>query len=370
MQHRSSPNPKKIIGLVLLFILLVCGVVLGVRVAALVDLTVIEMHTTPTPVPTSGNIMRVTPDPNAPTPEPVLRSGAQGDQVKELQARLQALGYYAGEIDGQFGGGTRSAVVAFQQQHGLSADGVVGQQTRSLLFSPAAQPMLVTPTPAPTAVPAPTPDPAPALALLDEPGLDGRGMPILVNRTNYLPDGYQPVDLVNMADYCDPAVVTIKGSGIQGERVAVDALMALFRFAHSQGIDVWQVSAGYRTVAYQQQLFDDQVYEYRTKNDLSRADAISATRLTVADPGTSEHHLGLAFDITVPGKYFKDTRQAQWMAENCWDFGFILRYTEEKQDLTGFLAEPWHFRYVGVEHALIMRDENLCLEEYLAKYAP
>ena len=56
------------------------------------------------------------------------------------------------------------------------------------------------------------------------------------------------------------------------------------------------------------------------------------------------------------------------MAEHCWEYGFILRYTEEKEAITGFIAEAWHFRYVGVEHSLIMRDENLCLEEYIEKY--
>ncbi|MBR2288965.1 MAG: M15 family metallopeptidase, partial [Clostridia bacterium] len=130
----------------------------------------------------------------------------------------------------------------------------------------------------------------------------------------------------------------------------------------------WQISAAYRTVAQQQTLFDRQVNSYIKNNGLSRSKAISATRKTVADPGTSEHHLGLAFDITIPGKTFGSTSQAKWLAENCWDYGFILRYTEEKQQITGFLAEPWHFRYVGTEHSRIMHEENLCLEEYLEAY--
>ena len=103
-------------------------------------------------------------------------------------------------------------------------------------------------------------------------------------------------------------------------------------------------------------------------NGLSRSRAISATKKTVADPGSSEHHLGTAFDITIPGTSFGSTKQAKWLAEHCWEYGFILRYTEEKQNITGFLAEPWHFRFVGTEHSLIMRDEHLCLEEYLDLY--
>ena len=59
---------------------------------------------------------------------------------------------------------------------------------------------------------------------------------------------------------------------------------------------------------------------------------------------------------------------AEWLKEHCWDYGFILRYNKDKESITGFLAEPWHFRYVGIEHAKIMQDENLCLEEYLEEY--
>lgn len=351
-------NPKRVIGLVILFILLVAAVILGVRVASLVDMTYVEMHTTPTPEPPVRNVMQVTVDPNAPTPPPVLRSGSQGEEVTQLQTRLQQLGYYNASIDGDFGPGTKSAVIVFQLQHGLSADGIVGEDTRSMLYSAAAQPK---------ATPTPEPDPTPTSETV-YPWVRADGLPILVNRDHFLPDGYQPADLVYMADYCDSSIVKIKASGIQGERVAVDAMMSMLEYAHSQGITVWQVSAGYRSEAYQQQLFDEQVYEYRKKNGLSYNDAVSATRLTVMEPGSSEHHLGLAFDITVPGVAFKGTEQAAWLAENCWQFGFVIRYTEEKEDITGILAEPWHIRYVGTEHSLNMLEENLCLEEYIAKY--
>ena len=352
-------NPIKIIGLVVTGVLLVIAVIMGVRVASLVDLTYVEMSMTPTPSPAYGNIMAVTIDPNAPTPAPVIRHGAQGEEVKNLQSRLKTLGYYQGEIDGQFGGGTRSAVILFQQQHDLEADGIVGMVTSAILFSADAHPVIITPTPVPT------PTPAPTRAAV--PGLTADGMPILVNRKHHLPDNYKTIDLVNMSKYCDKNVVKIKGNGIEGERVAVDALMDLFRAAIDDGIGNWQVSAGWRSVSYQQKLFDDQVYEYM-QDGFSRKNAESATSKTVADPGSSEHHLGLAFDITVPGVSFKGTKQANWIAQHCWEYGFILRYTEEKEAITGFIAEPWHFRYVGVEHALIMRDENLCLEEYLERY--
>ena len=95
--------------------------------------------------------------------------------------------------------------------------------------------------------------------------------------------------------------------------------------------------------------------------------AVSATRNTVADPGASEHHTGLAFDITVAGTIFKGTEQQIWLHKHCWDYGFIIRYQEDKEDITGFLAECWHIRYVGLPHSTEMRDRNLCLEEYLGE---
>lgn len=349
---------KRTIGLIVLTILVIAGVVLGVRVARLVDMTYVEMNTTPTPMPDMRNVMQVTIDPNAPTPPPVLRSGSQGEEVVQLQTRLMELGYYNNGIDGQFGPGTKTAVIVFQQQHGLTADGIVGEGTKSVLYSQAAQPKATMP---PTPVPTPTP-------VVTLPWVRSDGLPLLVNRDNFLPAGYQPAELVYMANYCDEDIVIIKGSAIQGERVAVDALMSMLRYAHTQGITVWQVSAGHRTVEYQQKLFDEQVYEYRKKNGLSYNEAVSATRLTVMEPGSSEHHLGLAFDITVPGVAFKGTEQAEWLAENCWQFGFIIRYTEEKEGITGILAEPWHIRYVGTEHSLCMLEENLCLEEYIDRY--
>ena len=353
---RNDGNPWKIVGMTLLAVLGVAVIVLGVRVAGLVDMTVTEMSLTPTPEPPYGNVMQVTIDPSLPTPAPMLRTGSEGEEVIELQTRLQELGYYTGSIDGQFGPGTRDAVILFQQQHGLGADGIVGQETRETLFSDQAHPV---------ETPRPTETVPPEVAALA--GMTADGLPMLVNRTHLLPEDYTPVDLVDMSTYCDSGIVTIKYSGTQAERVAVDALMVMLAAAHEDGITVWQVSSAYRTVSYQQQLFDNQKQEFLDQG-FSESRAISATRQTVADPGTSEHHLGTSFDITVPGMSFKGTKQANWLAEHCWEYGFILRYTEEKEKITGFLAEPWHFRYVGVEHSIPMRDSGYCLEEYLELY--
>lgn len=360
---------KRILMYLLLAALIVAVVVMCVRVVPLISATQEELSRTPTPEPAWGNVLVVTPDPAAPTSPPLLKQGYEGEAVAQLQARLAELGYYTGVIDGQYGNGTRAAVVLFQQVNGLDADGVAGPATLTLLYSDQAARYEVTPSPVPTPRPtlAPTAEAAPAFADR-KPYVRADGLPLVVNRTALLPEGYQPYELVNMADYCDPSIVKIKYSDTTAEREAVDALMVMLGAAHADGITVWQVSAAYRDTAYQQRLFDQQVNEYISKNGLSRSRAISATRKTVADPGASEHHLGTAFDITVPGKTFAGTKQAKWLAEHCWEYGFILRYPEGKENITGFLPEAWHFRYVGTEHSLIMRDERLCLEEYVDRY--
>jgi len=157
---------------------------------------------------------------------------------------------------------------------------------------------------------------------------------------------------------------TVKGSDIEGDRTAVNAMIEMFKDAHDDGVTNWQISAGYRSYKYQQKLFDQQVQEYISEG-FSKKNAQSATRQTVADPGTSEHHTGLAFDITVPGTIFKGTPEQIWLHKHCWDYGFVIRYQEDKEKITGYLAECWHIRYVGLPHSLDMRDRNLCLEEYL-----
>lgn len=362
MSSTKKPTPALVIGLIFMTALVVLAVVLGVNVIRLSQLTAIEAATTPTPEPEAANVMQVTIDPNEPTPEPVLRAGSSGDAVIELQTRLQALGYYSGEIDGQYGAGTKAAVKLFQQQNGLDADGLFGGDTRKALFADDAQAYVSpTDTPAPTDTATIAPEEGTVVSF------DEEAMPLLVNADHMLPEDYEPDDLVNMTDYCDASVVKIKANGIDGVRVAVDALMEMLRAAQAEGISSWQVSAGYRSVSYQQKLLDNKIYEYRKQGKSASAARAAALKL-VALPGGSEHHTGLAFDITVPGQSFKGTKQCTWLAEHCWEYGFIIRYTAEKESITGITEEPWHIRYVGIKHALIMRDENLCLEEYVEQY--
>lgn len=290
-----------------------------------------------------------------PTPTPsatpaMLSSGSSGDEVKALQSRLQQLGFYSGVLDGDYGKGTRAAVKLFQAQHGLDDDGIAGQKTLEMLYSNDAQPMLVTPTPAAVQV------------------LAG-SQPLLVNRQHPVASDFAPADLVNLSEYCASSLVKIKYDGTQGVREAADALLRMLEAAKADGITNWQVSAAYRSYADQQRIFDNKVKSFQNNNpDWSLSRCRSAASVTVADPGASEHHTGLAFDMTVPNtSMFLGTPQCAWLHEHCWEYGFILRYTDEKQQITGFAGEAWHIRYVGTEHSLAMQQSGQCLEEYLGE---
>ncbi len=280
-----------------------------------------------------------------PTPTPSatpsrLQKGDQGTAVSSLQQRLKDLGYLSGAVDGDYGGATQEAVRFFQRQNGLEVDGVCGPGTMAAVFA----------TDAPHAQATPTPDPS--------------QLPLLVNRDHPVSEDYTPGKLVLLRNVLPASLVYVKGSEIQGDAEAVDALKTMFEAAKADGVTGFQVSAGYRSFQYQQELFDKQVNAY-LQDGRTKASAVSATRQTVADPGTSEHHTGLAFDITVAGTIFKGTKQQIWLHKHCWDYGFIVRYQEGKEDITGFIAEDWHIRYVGVTHATAMRDQALTLEEYI-----
>ncbi|MFD1780109.1 D-alanyl-D-alanine carboxypeptidase family protein [Fredinandcohnia salidurans] len=82
-------------------------------------------------------------------------------------------------------------------------------------------------------------------------------------------------------------------------------------------------------------------------------------------PGYSEHHLGLSLDVGSTLMKMQNAPEGKWMAENAWEYGFILRYPKDKTDITGIEYEPWHFRYVGLPHSALMKEKNLVLEEYI-----
>ena len=129
------------------------------------------------------------------------------------------------------------------------------------------------------------------------------------------------------------------------------------------------ICASYRTMEKQEALFADKK-ERVIREGCPADEAEAEAAKTVALPGTSEHQLGLALDIVDLGYQELDTQQEdtsvqQWLMENSWKYGFVLRYPAEKSDITGIIYEPWHYRYVGKDVAAEMYENGLCLEEYL-----
>ena len=278
----------------------------------------------------------------------ILTVGAQGDDVTKLQQRLKDLGYLSGKVDGKYGGGTKRAVIAFQRRNKLTADGEAGATTQQLLYSE-------------EALPAPGNEKTDVLA---------PAVPMLVNKETgrSVDEFFKPADLVKVKDVLGTKLAKIKYKDTMGVRTAVEALKAMLEAAKEDGIGKkWQIAAGYRTWDQQTKMLNSKISSYKKKNkDWSSSKARRAALRSVAEPGTSEHHLGLAFDVNKQGSStFAGTKHSEWLNEHCWEYGFIIRYTKEKENITGFVAEPWHIRYVGVEHAMYMKEHDLCLEEYV-----
>lgn len=124
--------------------------------------------------------------------------------------------------------------------------------------------------------------------------------------------------------------------------------------AYSAGLNIY-ISSAFRSYEYQSQLYQ----RYVNKDGKAQADRYSAR------PGHSEHQTGLAFDLNTIDSSFADTAEGKWVAEHCYEYGFIIRYPADKEAVTGFLYEPWHIRYLGTDVAKDVYDSGLCLEEYL-----
>ena len=166
---------------------------------------------------------------------------------------------------------------------------------------------------------------------------------ILVNASNKIPD------------YYDPDLVTLFGWN-QVSKVCLEPMKAMLDACQKAGRK-YTFNSSYRSGKNQEIIIEKRTEEYMDKG-MTYEDAYAKTLETVALPGTSEHEMGLAADIV--GK-----EANLWLAEHCWEYGFILRYPPEKGDITGITYEPWHFRYVGQKVSMDMKDSGLCLEEYL-----
>ncbi len=135
---------------------------------------------------------------------------------------------------------------------------------------------------------------------------------------------------------------------------AQSALTDMIVAAKTDGLTLWMRS-GFRSYETQKTLYNG----YVKRDGTAAADRYSAR------PGYSEHQTGLAFDLNSLSQSFADTAEGKWLAEHCYEYGFIIRYPKDKESVTGYMYEPWHVRYLGVETAKSVYDSGLTLEEYL-----
>ena len=155
---------------------------------------------------------------------------------------------------------------------------------------------------------------------------------LIANKTYSLPESYAP--------------------GI--DKTAESALNKMINAAKQDGINLF-IKSGYRSYSTQKTLYNN----YVARDGVAAADRYSAR------PGHSEHQTGLAFDLNSLEQSFGETKEGKWLAEHCHEYGFIIRYPKDKEDVTGYMYEPWHVRYLGDDIAKDVYESGKCLEEYL-----
>ena len=155
---------------------------------------------------------------------------------------------------------------------------------------------------------------------------------LIANKTYSLPESYAP--------------------GI--DKTAESALNKMINAAKQDGINLF-IKSGYRSYSTQKTLYNN----YVARDGVAAADRYSAR------PGHSEHQTGLAFDLNSLEQSFDETKEGKWLAEHCHEYGFIIRYPKDKEDVTCYMYEPWHVRYLGDDIAKDVYESGKCLEEYL-----
>ncbi|CEN21743.1 D-alanyl-D-alanine carboxypeptidase [[Clostridium] sordellii] len=175
---------------------------------------------------------------------------------------------------------------------------------------------------------------------------------ILVNKGNPLTSNYKPKNLTKLN-------IPFVEDSIEEEKymkaVGAKAIKQLFGQAKKEGVEFLGTSA-YRS------------YQTQEETYLNRVNSVGEEEANkyVAKPGKSEHQTGLAIDVTNKDRWFvKSTKEAKWLEENAYKFGFILRYPEDKTDITGVAYEPWHIRYVGKKVAKEIYEKKIAFEEYI-----
>lgn len=173
----------------------------------------------------------------------------------------------------------------------------------------------------------------------------------LANYDNLLPEDFE-VDLANIDETR------------QFDARAIDYLTDMLNDMRKDGIvNIW-VQSAYRSVARQKELYDNKMNEYLEEGK-TQEEAQKLTEEYINKPGSSDHNLGLAVDFNYVDNSFAKTDAYKWLLKNAENYGFILRYPKDKENITKIEYESWHWRYVGEEHAKKMNELDMCLEEYV-----
>lgn len=181
---------------------------------------------------------------------------------------------------------------------------------------------------------------------------------ILVNKQHPIPDDYEfHLGTISGNLRCDERIIT--------------PLLDMMKAARKDGVSLI-ICSPYRDMNRQTMLFNNKVERYMA-GGMSYMDAFNLASQAVTVPGSSEHQIGLAIDIISDGyssldEGFGNTAAGKWLAENSYKYGFILRYPAGKEDITSIEFEPWHFRYVGVDAATFISENDICLEEFWSIY--
>jgi len=177
-----------------------------------------------------------------------------------------------------------------------------------------------------------------------------KGIFVLVNKMHKLQKNFVPANLVKIAEQYGDSTKLINKDVYQ-------AFIKMYDSAKLENISLWITSA-YRTSDYQNWLYNNSV----------KKSGITETNRNIAKPGFSEHQTGLAIDIVAARgcKFdgFEKTKQCEWLLTHAYKYGFILRYPKNKENITGYMYEPWHYRYVGIDTAKMIIEKNLTFDEY------
>lgn len=175
-----------------------------------------------------------------------------------------------------------------------------------------------------------------------------RGNLVLVNKDHPLDPEAVPKDIVTLFENQDLMYgYVVLDNTIRLSRSVAENFRNMIEAAGEDGVNRFMISSGYRDEDEQEQLYREKGSDY------------------ALPPGYSEHNLGLSMDIGSTQQSIDQSPEGKWLKEHAWAHGFILRYPQDKTEITGIQYEPWHFRYVGQPHSMIMKELNLTLEEYL-----